>query len=80
MRDVSIAVRFASGGEEHEALYENADAALRDYGIECLFNDGLITSCTIERDGKRLAGVPSTGGKYLEYKRFVQALEPYTCK
>ena len=75
-REVTISVRVKvsnnDGEVEHVFNYDNADAALADPGIRPLFESGLVTTCTIEREGKHLAGLP-----FMTWERFENALEPY---
>lgn len=70
-RDTSIAVRFKVDDDDTEHLcnYDNAEAALADLGMKAVFEQGLVVTCTIERQGKRLAGLP-----FMTWERFEAVL------
>jgi len=72
MSDVTITIRYTSGGEEWSAHYENAIDASRDEGLRHLFDDNLITDCVIERNDKRLAGMP-----FMTWEAYQSALDRF---
>ena len=54
-----LVVRCGLGIDDavYSFVYQDPAEALEDWGLQALFADDLIDSCTIERDGQRLAGL-----------------------
>ncbi len=65
----ALTICITSEGEEIAIDYDSADKALDDHGLQHLFDQEVITSCTIERGGKRLAGLP-----FMTWERLTAAL------
>lgn len=71
---MNITIRFGvTNAGEYVCTYDTAASVLLDDGLKALFKYGLINSCVIEHQGKRLTDLP-----FMTWERFEKALEPYT--
>lgn len=53
----TIKIELKGEGEKY-VHYDTMDAFLNDEGLEALFKDKLVTSCTVLSGGQRITGLP----------------------
>ena len=51
-------IELEFGSERVGIGYDTLDECLSDIGLQALFNDGLITKCTVYCGDKRITGLP----------------------
>ena len=64
--DSIMKIKLELGDESIDIGYKTLNECLSDVGLKALFNDGLVTKCSVYCGDKRITGLPMIGWDWLK--------------